>query len=106
MRASGRQALSSLARLSRAEAPTAAGLSERSVTETPVSLELVAMVKSVSERGVVVTGTPVSTLVSGSSSSSSSRWEMDREGRAGEAEHERGEDSWGWLTDSVAGLLR
>lgn len=82
----GRHSLNSLARLSTAEAPTAAGLSEWKVIKRSMEEERVIVLTDGSERGE--TGTPVSTLVSGSSSSSSRRrWERERviEGRRGES---------------------
>lgn len=95
----GRHSLSSLARPSAPEAPTAAGLSEWRVIQRSMEEERVIALTAVSERGE--TGTPVSTLVSGSSSSSSRRrCERERvmEGRRGES---------GWLeVKGRAGLLR
>ena len=82
----GRHSLNSLARSSTAEAPTAAGLSEWKVLKRSMEEERVIVLTAVSERSE--TGTPVSTLVSGSSSSSSKRrWERERvmEGRRGES---------------------
>lgn len=95
----GKQSLNSLASSSTAEAPTAAGLSDCKVTEKSNEAERAITLTAVSERGG--TGAPVSTLVSGSSSSSSRRrWEREwaMEGRRGES---------GWVeVESGAGLLR
>lgn len=84
---------------STAEAPAAADLSHWRVVKRSADEERVIVLTVASERGE--TGTPVSTLVSGSSSSSSRRrWERERvmEGRRGES---------GWLgVETSAGLLR
>lgn len=82
----GKQSLNSLARSSTADAPTAAGLSDWKVTIKSTEEERAITLTAVSERGE--TGAPVSTLVSGSSSSSSRRrWESEwaMEGRRGES---------------------
>lgn len=82
----GRHSLNSLARPSTAEAPTAGGLSEWRDIKRSMEEERVIVLTAVSERGE--TATPVSTLVSGSSSSSSRRrWERERvtDGRRGES---------------------
>lgn len=96
----GRHSISSLARPSTAEAPTAAGLSELRLIKRSVEEERAIVLTDVSGC-VSEMGTPVSTLVSGSSSSSSRRrWERERvmEGRRGES---------GLLAvERVAGLLR
>lgn len=94
-----KQSLGSLASSSTAEAPTVVGLSDWRVTKRSREEERVIALTAGSGRGE--TAAPVSTLVSGSSSSSSRRrWEREWviEGRSGES---------GWLeVETGAGLLR
>lgn len=87
----GRHSVNSLAISSRDEASTDAGLSEWRDIRRSTEEERVSVLTAVSEQGE--TAAPVSTLVSGSSSSSSKRrWEKECV-----MEERRGES--GWLED-------
>lgn len=94
----GKHSISSLARASADDAPTAAGLSELRGSRRSVEADRQIVLTDVAE-DVSEMGTPVSTLVS-SSSSSRRRWERDRamEGCRGE--------SWLLVVEDGAGLLR
>ena len=86
MCARGRHSINSLASSSTDEAPTAAGLSDWRVIKRSMEEERVNVLTAVSAQGEIAT--PVSTLVSESSSSCSRRrWERERvmEGREGES---------------------